>query len=98
MSRHVSVAEYPAICRIGCPSVQSVEQQVSAAEQQLQAAQQRLCQARQELERRISDYDTCVAECKPQQLLEATLQHVHDQEEAVKHASHERQVWDAHCA
>lgn len=57
-----------------------------------QQALRALKQARQELEKRISEHDTCVEEKRSAKLLAVTLHQIKDQEAVVAEASKQHKV------
>ncbi len=57
-------------------AVRGAEQGLAAAEERAAAAQQALRRAREELEKRITEHDTCVEEKKPEELVRVTLDQV----------------------
>ena len=60
---------------------------LEAAQKQHDFCQKQLKHSRQEMEKRITEHDTCVLEGNPQELVEVTLQHIKGQEEAVEKAT-----------
>lgn len=56
---------------------------LEGAQREHDAAQQALKKAYAELEKRISEHDTCVAEQKPDELVKVTLSLVHEAEETL---------------
>ena len=67
-------------------SIKKAEGQYENAKRQHDTASQALKQARRDLEKRIYEYDICVRECKPEELVNATLRSVHGFEETVEKA------------
>jgi hypothetical protein len=67
--------------------MQTAEQTLENKSKAHEAAQRTLRAARCDLEKRINEHDTCVAEGKPANLVQVTLQMVKDQEKAVEAAS-----------
>eukprot|EP00892_Ulva_mutabilis_P006196 jgi/Ulvmu1/3949/UM018_0172.1 len=72
--------------------LKTVEGTLAAAQDAHSAAQGRLQCVRADLEKRISEHDTCVVEARPDTLVAVTLQMIKEQEAAVAEAAQEAQV------
>lgn len=65
-------------------AVSSAKAALEKSQKHHEFCQKQLKHSRQELEKRITEHDTCVQEGKSQELLDVTLQHIKGQEEAVE--------------
>ena len=59
---------------------------VDQAQEEYEGCQRQLKHAHVELEKRITEHDTCVGEGKGEELIKVTLQHIHEQEENLANA------------